>query len=403
MTPFEPALRRDEKPSLDVGDEAELVERLRDEIGSCGPITFARFMERALYEPGLGYYTGNAAGRGRGGDFLTAPETHPIFGWALARQLDEVWQALGRPAPFVVREHGAGSGALAVAILDGLARDKSPLRDAVGYDAVEVDGRRTAAFRDWMRAAGHGDALDRAPASTDIAGVILANELLDALPVHRVVARDGTLRELYVDWSGDGFVERESEPSTPRLEERLRDEGVELASGQRGEISLALDDWMSRVAGELERGMLLLVDYGYPARELYSPRRAAGTLLAYVRHHAHDDPFRNVGRQDLTTHVDVTAVERAAERAGLQRLGITSQAEFLVGLGIGELLSALQSDPSTSLGSYLGLRSSVVRLLDPAATGGFAVMAFGRGLPVATPLRGFAFRLADRGGVVERD
>ena len=395
MTPFEPALRRDEGPTLDVGDEPRLVELLRDEIRTNGPITFARFMERALYEPGLGYYTGDAAGPGRSGDFLTAPETHPVFGWALARQLDELWHLLGEPVPFVVREHGAGSGALAVAILDGLARDRSALRDAIRYQAVEVDERRVKAFRARVSAAGHPDALDRGPAPRGVVGAILANEVLDALPVHRVVTRGGTLRELYVDWSGERFVEHEGEPSTPRLGARLRDEDIGLPDGQRAEISLALDDWMARVAAELDRGLLLLIDYGYPARELYGPRHAAGTLLAYVRHRAHHDLLQHVGRQDLTAHVDLTAVERAAESAGLQRLGVTTQAEFLVGLGIGELLSAIQADPSTSIESYLGLRSSVVRLVDPAATGRFAVMAFGRGLPVGARLRGFGFRLVD--------
>ena len=395
MTPFEPALRRDEGPTLDVGDEPRLVELLRDEIRTNGPITFARFMERALYEPGLGYYTGDAAGPGRSGDFLTAPETHPVFGWALARQLDELWHLLGEPVPFVVREHGAGSGALAVAILDGLARDRSALRDAIRYQAVEVDERRVKAFRARVSAVGHPDALDRGPAPRGVVGAILANEVLDALPVHRVVARGGTLRELYVDWSGERFVEQEGEPSTPRLGARLRDEDIGLPDGQRAEISLALDDWVARVAAELDRGLLLLIDYGYPARELYGPRHAAGTLLAYVRHRAHHDLLQHVGRQDLTAHVDLTAVERAAERAGLQRLGVTTQAEFLVGLGIGELLSAIQADPSTSIESYLGLRSSVVRLVDPAATGRFAVMAFGRGLPVRARLRGFGFRLVD--------
>jgi SAM-dependent MidA family methyltransferase len=403
MTPFEPALRRDEEPSLDVGDEPALVERLRDEIRASGPITFARFMEGALYEPGLGYYTGPAAGPGRTGDFLTAPETHPIFGWAVARQLEELWQVLGRPVPFVVREHGAGSGALAVAILDGLVRDTSPLRDAIRYEAVEVDERRLDEFRERVTAAGHAAALNRGSPSAAVVGLILANEVLDALPVHRVVARDGRLREMYVDWSGERFVDREAEPSTPRLEERLRDEDISLADGQHAEIALAVDDWIPRVAAELERGILLLVDYGYTARELYSARRARGTLLAYVRHRAHDDPFRNVGRQDLTAHVDVTAVERAAERAGLQRLGVTTQAEFLMGLGVGDLLSAIQVDPSTSIESYLSLRSSVVRLLDPAATGRFAVMAFGRGMAPDTSLRGFGFRLVDRATAAKGD
>jgi SAM-dependent MidA family methyltransferase len=273
--------------------------------------------------------------------------------------------------------HGAGTGALATAILEGLVRDDSPLRAAIRYETVEV-----------------GDDYGARDAPEPVVGVVLANELLDALPVHRVVGRNGALRELYVDWADGRFVDREGDPSTPRLEERLRDEGVRLADGQRAEISLAVDDWIARAASELDRGILLLIDYGYAAAELYSPRRADGTLLAYVRHRAHGDPFRNVGRQDLTAHVDLTAVERAAAKARLTRLGVTTQAEFLVALGIGEMLSAIQSDPSTSLEGYLGLRSSVVRLLDPAATGKFAVMAFGRGLPGETRLRGFGFRLS---------
>jgi SAM-dependent MidA family methyltransferase len=400
MTSFEPALRRDEERSLEVGDEPRLVERLRDEIRASGPITFARFMERALYEPGLGYYTGAEERPGRGGDFLTAPETHPIFGWALSRQLDEVWQILGRPEPFVVREHGAGSGALAVAILEGLVRDGSPLRAAIRYEAVEVDARRLEAFRERVTQAGHAEVLDRAASYSPMVGVILANEVLDALPVHRVVARDGKLRELYVDWAGGRFVEHEGAPSSPSLEARLREEAIALRDGQRAEISLALDGWIAAAAADLERGVLMLVDYGYEAPELYSARRANGTLLAYVRHRAHDDPFRNIGRQDLTAHVDLTAVRRAAAEAGLQPLAVTTQAEFLVSLGIGDMLTAVQSDPSTSLESYLGLRSSVVRLLDPTVTGKFAVLAFARGIAADTTLRGFGFRVrgASRGG-----
>jgi SAM-dependent MidA family methyltransferase len=401
MTAFEPALRREEEPSLDVGDEPRLVERLRDEIAASGPVTFARFLDRALYEPGLGYYTGPVTRPGRSGDFLTAPETHPIFGWALARQLEELWQILGRPEPFVVREHGAGSGALAVAIVDGLARDGLALRTAIRYEAVEVDERRGEAFRERVAAAGHENVLDRGSSSTAIVGVVLANEVLDALPVHRVVGRDGGLRELYVDWADDRFVEREGEPSTPRLDERLRVGGIRLAEGQLAEISLVLDGWIAGAAAELERGMLLLIDYGYAAQELYSARRAQGSLLAYVRHRAHEDPFRNVGRQDLTAHVDLTAVGRAATAAGLEPLGLTTQAEFLVGLGIGDILTAIQSDRSTSLESYLALRSSVVRLLDPAATGKFAVMGFGRGIAPDVRLRGFGFRLGRDGAGVD--
>jgi SAM-dependent MidA family methyltransferase len=406
MTRFEADLRTEAAPNLDVGDEPELVSRLHDEIAASGPITFARFMERALYEPHVGYYARPSTRPGRAGDFLTAPETHPVFGWAVARQLDEIWQLLERPDPFVVREHGAGSGALGQGILDGLRRERSALINAIAYQPVEIEAEREAAIRARLEATGHGHAVRRAaaPAGTgaagrdSIVGVVLANEVLDALPVHRVVVRAGRLREILVDWRDSQFVEVEADPTTPRIEERLRNEGITLADGQQAELSLAIDDWVAAVAAELRRGVTLLIDYGYPAAELYDPKRRRGTLLAYVRHRAHEEVFTNVGRQDLTAHVDLTAVERAADQHGLRKLGLTTQAEFLVGVGLADMLESIQRDPATSVEDYLGHRSSVVRLLDPAATGKFAVMAFGRGVPDGTQLRGFSFRLAHRGG-----
>jgi SAM-dependent MidA family methyltransferase len=389
---FEPALRREPARDSRVGDDPDLAAGIRAEIEATGPITFARFMDRALYEPGLGYYRSAASRPGREGDFLTAPETHPIFGRAVGRQLDEIWQVLGRPDPFTVRELGAGTGALAAAILEGLTADGSGLPDSLRYEPVEIDDRRLVALAKRLGPTGKGAVR---PPTTDgpIVGCVLANEVLDALPVHRVVRRKGQLRELLVDVVDGSFAEVEGEPSTPALAERLTSEDVELAEGQRAEICLALDGWIDAAAAGLARGVLLLIDYGHPATELYGPRRMAGSLRAYVRHRVHDDVFANVGRQDLTAHVDVTAVERAALRAGLDGLGITSQAEFLVGLGIGEVLAEVQSHPTTTLESYLELRSALGRLLDPAATGAFRVMAFGRGLPPHTHLRGFGFRL----------
>jgi SAM-dependent MidA family methyltransferase len=355
-------------------------------------------MERALYEPDLGYYRRPRPGPGRGGDFLTAPETHPIFGRAIARQLDEAWQRLGRPDPFVVREHGAGEGALAVAVLDGLAAERSALLDAVRYQAVEIEPHRLDGFRVRLEDAGHGSRLDGAAGAARITGAILANEVLDALPVHRVERRDGQLRELLVDRRDGRFVEVAGDPTSPALAARLARERIELREGQRAEISLALEPWITELAASLERGLALLVDYGHPAAELYGPRRMAGSLAAYVNHRVHDNPFVNVGRQDLTAHVDLDVVAHAAVAAGLDHLGTTTQAEFLVGLGIEELLREAQADPGTTLESYAALRSGLMRLLDPAATGRFAVLAFGRDFPTEPPLRGLGYRLGPGGG-----
>ncbi len=393
----EAALRRD-PARADPGDQPELVARLRDEIGREGRITFARFMERALYEPGLGYYRRARPGPGREGDFLTAPETHAVFGRAVARQLDEVWDRLGRPDPFVLREYGAGVGTLARDVLDGLEQEASGLGGAIRYEPIEVEAGRFTALAANLAAAGHADAL-AAPADPPppITGVVLANEVLDALPVHRVVLRDGRLRELFVEWRDGGFQELEGDPSTPALARRLEAEAVQLREGQRAEISLVLDGWVAAAAAGLERGLLLLVDYGYPASELYGPRRLAGTFMAYVAHRAHDSPWINVGHQDLTAHVDITAVERAAASAGLDRLGVTTQAEFLVGLGVQTLLQEAQADPAMTLERYVALRSGLMRLLDPRATGRFRVMAFGRGLVTDPPFRGFSYRLPGAG------
>jgi len=399
-----PEVRREAPTDLsDVGQDDALVERIRADIRRAGPMPFARFMELALYAPDGGYYRDAAIRPGREGDFLTAPELHPIFGWSLARGIDEIWRRLGEPSPFVVREHGAGGGALAVAILDGLRDAGSPLLDAIGYEPVEIDARRLEAFTVRLAAAGHGGR-QREPAGGSFTGVVLGNEVLDALPVHRVRRRGDRLVELAVGLDADDvFVEVETEPTTPALAERLAAEGVELADGQTVEVCLALDGWIAAAAAPLRQGVLLLIDYGAPAAELYDPvRRRDGTLRAYVRHQVHADPYRYIGRQDLTAHVDVTAVERAAAAAGLTTIGVTTQAEALMGLGIEARLQSIQADPATTFEEYTLVRSALMRLLDPAAMGRFRVMAFGRDWPASDsgqpPLALFAFRLPTRRG-----
>ena len=405
--------------------DPRLVARIAGEIRAAGPMTFARFMELALYDPEAGYYTTGSAGPGRHGDFLTAPEGHPIFGWAIARLLESAWDALHRPPEFVIREHGAGSGALAAGVLDGLRRSGSPLLGAVRYQPSDVAPARLDALRERLSELGlaaHIEPADDRPAQ----GAILANELLDALPVHRVEGGpDGQLLERFVtlpasvggsgetttgtaDASGTAdpgasaaggggtgdpaladFTTVLGPPSTPSLAARIDAEGIALQPGQPAEICLALDAWVARAAGPLERGVMLLIDYGYRAAQLYGPDRGS-TLRAYHRHRVHADPLVAIGRQDLTAHVDLTAVERAAVAAGLEPAGRTTQGQLLADLGAGELLVALQADPATTLESYLEARSALMRMLDPRATGAFAVLAFGRGLPSGARLRGLA-------------
>ena len=385
---------RDLAPLPEPGDDPALVALIRAEIEAFGPMTFARFMELALYQPDHGYYASGSRGPGRAADFLTAPESHPIFGWAVARQLEELWERLGRPPEFTVREYGAGTGAFAAGIVGGLARSASGLRDVIRYRIAERAPDRERQVLASLSTVDAAEVFERDD-GRPIVGAVLANEVMDALPVHRVVgAADGKIREVLVKTSSKaGFRPVNHEPSTPGLAARLADDGVTLAPGQLVEVCLELDAWIAEAAAGLERGLMLLVDYGHPADALYAPGR--GSLLrAYTRHRVHDDPFRNVGRQDLTAHVDLTAVERAAATAGLDHIGSTTQAEFLTGLGAGDLLVGLQTDPSTDMGAYLEARSALFRLLDPTATGRFAVQLFGRSLPATPLLRGLAFRMS---------
>ncbi len=393
---FEPGVRR--VPELDPAaalppSHPGLVARIAEEIRSGGPMTFARFMDLALYDPQAGYYTTGAAGPGRHGDFLTAPEGHPIFGWALARHLESIWHALGRPGRFVVREHGSGSGALAAGILDGLRRSGSELLGAVRYQAIDVAPSRLGQLEARLSELGFSASLDP-PDDHPGPGAILANELLDALPVHLVEGgADGALLERFVVLEGPNaivehpFATMVGRPSTPALAARLEAGGVMLAAGQRAEICLALDAWVAAASIPLERGVMVLIDYGHEAAELYRPERGS-TLRAYHRHRVHADPLVAIGRQDLTAHVDLTAVDRAARASGLVSLGRVRQADFLVALGVGELLVALQADPATTLERYLEARAALARMLDPRATGAFWVVALGRGIDPTTRLAG---------------
>jgi SAM-dependent MidA family methyltransferase len=349
-----------------------LTELLRDEIDAAPDqrITFARFMERALTEPGLGYYARDRDRPTRRGDFLSAPELHPFFGRCLGRHLEDLWRRIGSPVRFEVIEWGAGRGMLESTVLAGLRLDGSSVAEVIEWQGIDLP-------------ADH-----RPQARAPITGAVLANEFLDALPVHRVAQRDGVLLERFVGWDG-GFREVDGEPSTPALAARLKREGVSLADGQVAEIGLEASAWVGSAAADLELGALIVMDYGHPAPELYGARRMAGTLMTYQGHRAGSDPFEAVGLQDITAHVDLTAIEDAALEAGLQRLGHASQARFLVRLGLGELLSDVGRDPATDPDAYMAARSSVARLLDPRHLGGFHVLSYGRGVAADPPLRGF--------------
>jgi SAM-dependent MidA family methyltransferase len=393
----------------------ELSSVIRAEIGSSPDrrITFARYMDLALNHPDLGYYRSVEDRPTREGDFLTAPETHPLFGWTLARRLEAVWDELDRPARFGLVEYGAGSGTLALTVLDGFRRHgRFDLLEAVEYAPMESNPHRLDDLATRFEKAGlarhlHLPGSDAGGGGTasagavPVAGVLIANEFLDALPVHRVLLRGGTLVELYVAERATGPTGRErslapgrevnltrgrgvllthvvGELSTPDLAARLADEAVSLAEGQVAEICLGLEPWLAEASAQLERGFVLVLDYGFEAAELYGPRHRAGTLLGYRGHRIVDDPLLDPGSVDLTAHVDLTAVSRLAERHGLRTVGSAGQSEFLLASGLEAEWEAIRTAPDLDAAGYAAARSAVVRLLDPRHLGGFRVVTLAK-------------------------
>ncbi|MDR2614015.1 MAG: SAM-dependent methyltransferase [Candidatus Accumulibacter sp.] len=361
-----------------------LLTRICDEISRAGGwIGFNRFMEMALYTPGLGYYSGGAHKFGEAGDFVTAPELGPIFAQTLAVQARQI---LDLGAPHII-EVGGGSGRLAADLLLELERlDRLP----ESYRFLELSGE----LRERQRAmlaelAPHllprVDWLDRLP--TRFCGLVLANELLDALPVHLARWDDEAIFERGVAWR-DGRLVWEDVPARGRLLERAQGIAAEYQppAGYVSEIGLAASDWTAAWGALLERGALLLIDYGFPRHEFYHPQRMSGTLMCHYRHHAHDEPFFLPGLQDITAHVDFTAIAESAYEAGLELLGYTTQASFLLDCGVTGILART---PYEEARRYLPLAQAVRKLVSPVEMGElFKVMALGKG--IAAPLVGFS-------------
>lgn len=405
--------------------DAELYRRAIDRAGGDRRLTFAEFMDLALYDPERGYYATAASRIGPGGDFITAPHLGSDFGELLAEQLAEMWAVLGQPQRFQVVEMGAGQGLLAGDILAHLDRWHPDCFRALDYAIVEKAAAAIAAQQ--TRLAPWGDRLrwtDLAALPPDsVTGVFLSNELVDALPVHRVTVRDGQLRELYAvlpDPAGDspgeippgeilgdragGFRPFETaigELSTPRLADYFALVGADptgpgYPDGYETEVNLAALDWLAAVARALRRGYVLTVDYGYPAPRYYQPARSRGTLQCYFRHAHHDDPYAHLGHQDLTAHADFTALERHGDRCGLAVAGFVPQGLFLMALGLGDRIAALSSDAflgGADLQAILRRRDSLHRLADPLGMGNFGVLVQSKGLSAAErsrSLRGLA-------------
>ncbi len=367
---------------------ARVVAHIRAAIEAAGGfLPFSRYMELALYAPGLGYYAAGAAKLGGAGDFVTGPEMTPLYATALARQVAEILDvAPGRE----IVELGAGSGRLAADLLNALASgDALPSFYRILEPSPDLRERQRATIaRDAAAHAARVAWLDALPAAID--GAVVANEVLDALPVHVVARRAGAWYERGARWdvadARFAWTERPADASLAALVAERFPPGGDYLS----EINPAAEALVEDVGRRIAHGAMLVIDYGFPAAEYYHPQRDQGTLMGHYRHRAHDDPFLWPGLSDLTAHVDFTAMARAGERAGLAVAGFTAQAPFLLGCGILDALAAVGAPESTA---YLKAAAPVQKLLSPAEMGElFKVLALAKSDAIAWP----GFSLTDR-------
>jgi SAM-dependent MidA family methyltransferase len=366
------------EPTPDARAHSERVaERIREEIAASGWISFARYAEIALYAPGLGYYSAGAKKLGKAGDFVTAPEISPLYGQTLARQVLQILQGGFED----VLEVGAGSGALAATLLEEFERSGTRPRN---YLILELSADLRERSRDTLAARvphllERVAWLNRLPPA--FSGVVLGNEVLDAMPVHIVRVNGGKIEEGGVGVRG-GRIDWSWRIASGEVLAAAR--ALELPEGFRTEVALAARAFVRSLADVLEKGVALFVDYGFPQKEYYHAQRRQGTLMCHYRHHAHADPFFFPGLQDITSHVDFSGVATAAREGGLEIAGYTSQAQFLVNCGI---TAVMARTPAEDRSAFLPLANQANRLMSPAEMGElFKVIALSRGF--SAPLIG---------------
>ena len=306
---------------------------LAERIRRFGPMTFAEYMRECLYHPTFGYYSQPETQRFA--DYYTSVDVNPIFGRLLARQFAEMWTILGQPEEFHLVEAAAGSGRLAGQVLDFLETKLPTFYRAVRYVAVE---RSVARSEQLSARLGKHIAAGKCRSSLDVppaiaVGCVFSNELLDALPVHRVVRRGSALQEIFVIGRGDGFAEMEAPVSTCAIEDYFTAQAVQLEDGQQAEVGLEACDWITEIGRRLGRGFVVTIDYGHEAADLFDAHHTAGTLMSYANHQASEDYYVAPGEQDLTAHVNFTPLRLWGARVGLQAIGLVSQTAFLLALG----------------------------------------------------------------------
>jgi SAM-dependent MidA family methyltransferase len=344
-------------------------------------------MSWALYDPDVGYYSRPRSPLGERGDYYTSPELHPAFAALIGRLVEQVWAVLGRPNSFVLHESGPGTGRFARDLLDSLQRYQPELYTVFSY---HLDERSPALRLEQQRLLTRAGHLDRVRwvegfESGEAPNFLFANELLDAFPVHLVERRADSLLELYVTLEDDRLALVPGPLSAPELAAYFQRLGTWPGEGCRAEVNLAALEWLRWAAAAVERGLVLLLDYGYPAELLYSPSRRSGTLLCYYQHTLNSNPLRHIGEQDITAHVDFTSLQRAGEAGGLEPLGLVSQRRLLGNLGWSRLRGMVESTPLPPTERAANLRA-LDSLIDPQGLGRVLSLAMQRGLEDFAPL-----------------
>jgi len=382
--------------------EQKIIRRIKAE----GRITFEQFMEMALYDPEFGYYRSPDLIIGKGGDFYTSAHLHPVFGGMVGKQIMEMWEFSGRPEKFVIIEVGGGEGHICRDMLMYL--QNSPFYDALTYIIVEINPSMQQKQKALLGSPGlvqvdssgnqsvslAGNKVQWVSSLSDIGpvacGCVFSNELLDAFPVH-LVEMGEELREIYIALQGDVLVEEPGPLSSGAVADYFNVMKICLDRGYRTEANIRIRDWLGDVSRILLEGFVMTIDYGYLGRDYYSEDRNRGTLICYHQHLANEDPLRHIGMQDITCHVNFSAVKTWGEEVGLRTVGLSSQGAFLVSLGIDEEIRKLP----TAAEDYLFELARIKKLVMPQGMGDSHMVMLqykGAGETGIPNLRGFALR-----------
>jgi SAM-dependent MidA family methyltransferase len=361
----------------------ELTQLIINKIKKDGPIPFETFMDMALYYPDIGYYSSAGTFIGKEGDFYTSPHLHAIFGAMIGRQFIEMWEAMGKPAAFHAIEIGAGYGYVCKDIFDYLLNlpdetDLSAFYNAFQYVIVEpfphFKQKQKETLKEHItplqpniiknRTLNEIKWVGSLQEIKNVKGCVFSNELLDAFPVH-LVEMDDSLKEIYVNVNGNEFIEEKKDVSSDRISDYLGTFSIALERGYRTEVNLRIRDWLQDVSSILTHGFIFTIDYGYSAKEYYNEDRTKGTLLCYHQHLYNENPYQNVGNQDITAHVNFSSVKMWGEEFGFKTLGYCPQGTYLISSGIDEVITELYADSP----DYLSEVSKIKGLIMPQGMG----------------------------------